>query len=121
MFLHDMIPLPTKFRSKGFDFVQIAREGKHAIFRKTKPGYNFEVFEVVVIQQMAEHTWPNGHFTPAHECMPGNEVRGKKGWTYQTQEGAWEKFRENIFLSSLTKKDAFECKASLFLLTNVGH
>ncbi len=102
-----MIPLVTSFRSKGFDFVQIAREERHAIFRKTKPGYNFEVFEVVVIQQMAEHTWPNGHFTPAHECMPGNEVWGSKGWTCQTQERAWEKFRENIFLSSLTKKDAF--------------
>jgi hypothetical protein len=109
-----MIPLPTTFRSKGFDFVQIAREGKHAIFGKTRIGYNFEVFEVVVIQQMGDRHWPNGDFTPAHELMPGNEVWGKKGWTCQTQERAWEKFRENVFLSSLTKKDAFECKASLF-------
>ena len=35
------------------------------------------------------------------------EMWGSKGWTCQTQERAWEKFRENIFLSSLTKKDAF--------------
>jgi hypothetical protein len=103
-----MTPLATTFRSKGFDYVQIAREGKHAIYRKSRIGHNFEVYEVVVIIEEPEHTWPKGDTTPAHERMPGDEIWGKKGWTCQTKERAWEKLRENVFLSNLTKKDAFE-------------
>lgn len=102
-----MTPLATTFRSKGFDYVQIAREGKHAIFRKKRIGHDYEVFEVVVVQDRKEHTWPNGLTSPAHEAMPGNEEWGVKGWTCQTKERAWEKLRENVFLSNLTKKDAF--------------
>jgi hypothetical protein len=103
-----MIPLAITFRSKGFEFTQIAREGRHAIYRKKRVGHNFEVYEVVVIQEMKEHTWPAGNTTPDHELMPSGEMWGVKGWTCQTKERAWEKFRENVFLSNLTKKDAFE-------------
>jgi len=98
-----MIPLATTFRSNGFDFVQIAREGDHAIFRKTKPSLPlFETFEVVVIQKMGEHKWPNGNVSPAHEYMPGRYEWGTKGWSCQTLERAREKFRELLFIAELT-------------------
>ena len=109
MTTNDMIPLATTFRSNGFDFVQIARKGDHAIFRKTKPSLPlFETFEVVVIQKMGEHKWPNGNVSPAHEYMPGRYEWGTKGWSCQTLERAREKLRELLFIAELTAPPSAE-------------
>ena len=76
--------------------MQIAREGKHAIYRKSRIGFTFEVFEVVVIQEMPDHVWPTG-LVLAHERLPGNEQWGSKGWTCQTLEpGLGEVSRERL-------------------------
>ena len=106
-----MIPLPTTFRSDGFDFKQLAREGGIALFCKTKlykrsereiklygkePTFEFESYEVVIVRKEPAHTWPNGIITPEHERMPGNEDWGLYGWSLQTKDRAWEKFRELI-------------------------
>jgi hypothetical protein len=110
LFKH-MTPLPIAFRSDGFEFEQLAREGDVALFRKTKiykhsaraiknyrqePIFHFETFEVVVVQKMEEHQWPNGDVTPAHEHMPHSEQWATHGWSLQTRERAREKFRELI-------------------------
>ena len=89
-----MRALPTQFRIDGFDFVQIAREGDVALFRKTKPPLSFETFEVTIVQKRQEHQWPDGRVTPAHEAMPGNEDWGTHGWSLQSLDRAWEKFAE---------------------------
>ena len=79
-----MIPLPVAFRSCGFEFEQLARDGDVALFHKTElfkrpGGIEFETFEVVIVQKMEEYQWPDGRITPAHEHMPGNELWGLSG------------------------------------------
>jgi hypothetical protein len=94
-----VIPLATYFRSGGFDFKQLARERDVALFRKAKlfkrPAGHiaFETFEVVIVQKMEEHEWPNGDIQPAHEHMPGEAQCGVYGWSLQDRESAWAKFR----------------------------
>ncbi len=82
-----MIPLPETFRADRYDFKMMLREGRFAIFRKTK-GEAIQSYETVVVRECKEHTWPNGQTTPAHEVMPGNELWGLYGWTYATLEQA---------------------------------
>ena len=88
-----MRTLPTQFRSDGFDFEQLAREGDIALFRKTKPEILTETFEVVVIQHYEERTIAE-NLIEASEAMPPTSQWGKLGWSLQTRERAWEKFRE---------------------------
>ena len=76
-----MIPLATTFRADGFDFEQVDREGDLAIYRKTK-GEAQQSFDLGIVQNRVEHTWPNGNTTPAHESMPSSEQWGVKGWTF---------------------------------------
>jgi hypothetical protein len=72
-----MIPLPETFREGGFGFKLVAREGSVALFKKTKPRIESATFyEVVIVQMMNDHTWPDGHVSPAHEYMPGSEKWG---------------------------------------------
>ena len=85
--------LPTTFRSDGFDFEQLAREGDIAIFVKQKLPLRFKSYEVVIIQKRDAYTWPNGQTTPAHEAMPSSRDWGKYGWTYQTLEDAELRFK----------------------------
>lgn len=86
--------LPDTFRSDGFDFTQLAREGDVVLLRKMKR--NIETLEVVIVQKMEEHRWPNGDVTPAHEHMPKSELWGTAGWSLITLERAWQKFRELV-------------------------
>ena len=88
--------LPTNFRSDGFEFEQLAREDDIALFRKTKPGLSFETFEVVIIRKYDEHLGPQGRLIKAGECMPSSSRWGEEGWSLQTRERAWEKFRELV-------------------------
>lgn len=81
-----MIPLAIKFKSDGFDFRQIHRSDDIAIYSKSKG--EFTGLEVVLVQKRAEHTWPNGSTTPAHEAMPGSESWGTKGWSYTDRTAA---------------------------------
>lgn len=83
-----MKPLSTKFKLDGFDFEQIQRHGRVAIFRKSKPNHQQATFEVVFIQERPAHTWPNGQTTEAHESMPGSEQWGMAGWSCYTLEAA---------------------------------
>ena len=88
-----MTTLPTAFHKDGFDFVQIDRVDDVAVYRKTK-GVQVESFEVVIVQKRAEHTWPNGNTTPAHEAMPSSEQWGAQGWTLPTKLQAYSKVAE---------------------------
>ena len=94
-----MIPLPATFRSCGYEFNQLAREGDVALLPKTKlinsiPPFEFETFEVVIVHKAREYQWPDGRITPAHENLPSDEKWGAQGWSLQTAERAWQKFNE---------------------------
>jgi hypothetical protein len=86
------IPLKESFRSDGFDFKVIAREGKFTLLKKSKK--NYCGYEVAIIQVMKARIWPDGTFSEAREHMPSSEQWGKYGWTYVDSEGAWKKFRQ---------------------------
>ena len=90
-----MKKLPTIFRSDNFDFRQLAREGDVALFRKTKqyPSLLLETFEVVIVRKMDDHIGPRGEMISAGEHMPRSEQWGTHGWSLQTLDRAWEKFR----------------------------
>jgi hypothetical protein len=87
-----MKPLPTTFRSDGFDFQLLLREGDVALLRKTKPGFSFETYEVVILHRTKEHIGPRGNLILASECMPHDERWGTRGWTYSDRVLADRKF-----------------------------
>ena len=85
--------LPTTFGSDDFDFEQLAREGKVAFFRKSKPEFANISYEVVVIHESKDHIGPRGNQILAAECMPQNEKWGEQGWSYRDKPDAEAKFR----------------------------
>jgi hypothetical protein len=83
----DIKILPTTFRSDGFDFELVKRDGDIALFRKTKPGFGFESFEVALIQRH-DTLEIKGKLIPAGEHLPRSEQWGIKGWTYSDRLSA---------------------------------
>ena len=90
-----MKKLPAVFRSGGFDFKLLARDGDIALFRKTKPRLRFESLEVVIIQRH-ETFEIEGKLIPAGEHLPSSEQWGIKGWTYSDRLSADRKFNQLI-------------------------
>jgi hypothetical protein len=87
-------PLPETFREGDFEFRQVAREGDVALYEKRKPSISNLLYEVVIVQEMEAHTWPDGRVSPAHEHLPGSWQWGSAGWFYSDLDDAWAKFRE---------------------------
>ena len=75
-----MRTLPTSFRSDGFDYVLLKREGLAALFQKSKPSHSFPTYEIVWIRQIPTREL-FGHTSEAHEAMPSSEQWGTYGWT----------------------------------------
>ena len=94
-----MKKLPAVFRSGGFDFKLLARDGDIALFRKTKPRLRFESLEVVIIQRH-ETFEIEGKLIPAGEHLPSSEQWGVKGWTYSDRLSADRKFNQLISASA---------------------
>ena len=90
-----MITLPTTFRSDGFDFQILSREGEVALLAKKKPKWEFEVYEVVRIQVWPDE-WIKGHFTPEREAIPRSEQWGVYGWSFADLDDARRKFYELV-------------------------
>lgn len=88
-----MVPLAEKFIKDGFEFDLFERSETAALFQKRRPGSEHKSFEVVVVQRRAEHTWPNGSTTPAHESLPSSEQWGSAGWTYTCRDAAMGRFK----------------------------
>lgn len=90
----NMIALPTEFPGqrdqKAFTFKIVKRECRVALLEKhetLKPSQK-PTFEVVIVRELAEKTWPNGITTPAREGLPPSENWGVEGWSYETLEKA---------------------------------
>ena len=86
----DMKILPTTFRSDGFYFELLKRDGDIALFRKTKLGFSFETFEVVLVQHHKERIIA-GKSIEGGEAMPSSEQWGSKGWTFSEKTSAKRK------------------------------
>jgi len=87
-------PLSESFKSDGFNFRQLYREGDIALFEKSKSERN-RGYEVVRIQKR-EACLAFGKLLPAREVMPSSERWGKDGWTYPDLTSAQAKFRERV-------------------------
>lgn len=71
------------------------RQGNVAMLRKSKQGLTrlIESWEVVKIQR--NKAWEAfGGVHPANESMPPDEKWGEQGWTFLTQEAAYQKYLE---------------------------
>jgi len=93
-----MKTLPTSFIKNGFAFTQLYRDGRVAVFEKSKPGHRKPHFETVVIQEHKPRIMA-GVEIPATEGLPSSEQWGAKGWTFDRLERAMAKAR------SLTSKE----------------
>jgi hypothetical protein len=88
-----MKPLPKTFKSGGFHFKQLMREGNVALFAKAKPHFTRESYEVVVVQQRPGGVFKGKPFPP-HESMPPSESWGRLGWSYSDKESATRRFSQ---------------------------
>jgi hypothetical protein len=107
-----MKPIDKKFSSHGFDFEQVARMGRVAVYRKQKGVRNIS-FETVVLQRVADRTWPDGTTTPAHEAMPSDEQWGTYGFSYRDEASALAKCK--------TLHHRHESGSKPYLRSNAGH
>lgn len=74
-------PLPTKFRSDGFNFQIVHRDGAVALLAKQKSNHTQMSYEVAIIQtHPAECLF--GRDLPEREVMPPSESWGTLGWSY---------------------------------------
>ncbi len=90
-----MREIRKEFKSDGFDFQQVAREGMVAIYEKTKRGFTKSSFEVVKIGMSREREAFGVKFE-AGENYPPNETWGERGWTMVDKDRAFEKMRELV-------------------------
>lgn len=98
-----MQKLAKEFKKWNFNFIQIERKGKYAIYEKfiiapPHPAKGDEEspsigFEVVVIQKQKEHE-RFGQTFPAKELYPSSEAWGTYGHTFLTLQGAYKKYKE---------------------------
>ena len=85
-------PLPTTFKSGGFRFRQLMRQGHIALFEKRKRPDGAVSFEVVKIRRLPARTVFGTEYPPS-EAMPPSERWGVEGWTYCDVDSAREKFQ----------------------------
>ena len=67
-----------EFHKSGFDFKLLLEEGDVAMFRKTKLGFSFESYEVVIVQRDHGYEIAGKKIEPA-EGLPSSEQWGAKG------------------------------------------
>lgn len=78
--------VPTEHSSDGFKFKILRREGKIALFHKTKPTYDAG-YEVVILQLAGESYTVKGEtFTREHDSLPMSRDWGVKGWSYDAAD-----------------------------------
>ena len=91
-----MKELAKSFTKWNWNFTQIKREGKVALYSKTKKGHTFPTYEVIIIQVRKAETLPRGVFYPERESFPYSEQWGTYGWSYSTLSDAEKGFQRAI-------------------------
>jgi hypothetical protein len=87
--------LSKEFRRDGFDFRQIAREGKAAIYEQIwsgcpNPNISYEVIRI----RRREGFQIGGKFIEPAEVYPNSEAWGTDGFTFTNRDAAFAKLRE---------------------------
>ena len=87
--------LPTRFQHHGFDYRQIAREEKAAIYEQRWTGCAEQslCYEIIRIRPR-EGFQIGGRFIEPSEVYPNSEAWGVAAWTVRDKEAAFRKFRE---------------------------
>ena len=86
--------LPTNFTKKGFDYKQLIRDGKFAIYEQFKKDTNTRYsYEVIEIGSHNGYTIAGVTIGPA-ETYPGSSNWGTSGFTYETETEAQKKFKK---------------------------
>ena len=88
-----MKPLPTEFKSKGFQFRQLKRVGDVALFERKRPTWKNPGYEVVRVRKYPTYEI-SGATIEAHEALPPDEAFGQEGWALASIERAEEVFAE---------------------------
>jgi hypothetical protein len=86
-----MKQLDPTFTFDGYDFNQLARQDKVALFEKRKANGCFG-YEVIIVQRYPAQTI-RGIRYPAREAMPSSADWGISGWSYKTLDDAKCKFK----------------------------
>ena len=98
-----MKKLDKEFKKWNFNFVQIERKGKYALYEKfliapAEPAKGDDEnpsvgFEVIVVQKQKEHE-RFGQTFPAKELYPSSETWGTYGFTFCGVKEAYHKYKE---------------------------
>ena len=84
-------PLPTRFKSRGFDYKQIAREGNIAIYEQRWRSSENVGYEVVRIRVRTHRFKSDGR---PYEAYPGSGEWGLYGFTLTDKDAAFTKLRQ---------------------------
>ena len=85
--------LNKEFKSCGFNFKQVQREGDVAIFEKASINCNGVSYEVIKISRHNGYKLGGNYVEPA-ETYPSNSLWGTAGWTCTSMDSAEKKFKE---------------------------
>jgi hypothetical protein len=92
---HSYKPLPVEFRSGGFNYRQIAREGDAAIYEQTwSRCSNASVCYEVIRIRRREGFEIDGRLVEPAEVYPGSDAWGVDGFTFTDEDAAFAKLKE---------------------------
>lgn len=91
-----MKPLPDIFRSRGFDWRVLQREGDIAIVEQNKPEWREPVLNVVIVQKHKARRLPNGEMTVDSEGLPSWEQWGQEAWTCADKADSKRRFNKLV-------------------------
>ena len=83
--------LEETFKSCGFNFRQIKRDGRHAIYAKRQFDIDRDTYEVICIGSHNGYKLGGNYISPA-ETYPCNSMWGTKGTTHTTLSSAEAKY-----------------------------
>ena len=86
--------LARGLRHDGFDLRQVEREGRVALYEKTKD--NYTGWEIILIRKRSARHLPNGKYLPARECYPASSEWGIRGWTAMSLGSAKRQFNKLV-------------------------
>ena len=86
--------LSLKFSKIGFDFEQLQRAGRLAVYRKSKPHQNAS-FEAIRIGSHEDYMLA-GNLIAASETYPSSETWGTNGFTFNDENAAMVKFNRLV-------------------------
>jgi hypothetical protein len=82
--------LEKELTHKGFNYKQLYRDGKFAIYEQTKDNCDLKKYEAIVIESHNGYEIA-GNYCPPSEMYPNASQWGDKGFTLDNYDDAMEK------------------------------